>query len=282
MKSSLVFGQCVVAASLSALLAMGCGGDAGAAAPGVGSGGANASGGASSGGGGASGGSLATGGNAGSSAGTGGEAGTASGGAAGAGGSACPSSPSGYGCDPWSVFLYPSDGVVRSAETLRFQMHHDVDLEGNPGDETIAPGHDFAQTLTLGIALTPEVRKFLCTVFVPSPTGSAIDPSASDFLATVNPSVGASLLGTLPNDYVPHPSNVIDICGSGALEQISAPALVSSPTLPDIVLVLPLQPAPSGLVEGTEFSAWLARGILWVDEESELSPEVTATVIAVQ
>jgi hypothetical protein len=43
-----------------------------------------------------------------------------------------------------------------------------------------------------------------------------------------------------------------------------------------------MTPKPQSFVVGTKFSAWVARGVLYVDEESEMSPPITATVTAVQ
>jgi hypothetical protein len=54
------------------------------------------------------------------------------------------------------------------------------------------------------------------------------------------------------------------------------------PALADLALAIPLQPRPRDFIVGTTFSAWLARGILYVDEESELVPALQATVVAIQ
>jgi len=54
------------------------------------------------------------------------------------------------------------------------------------------------------------------------------------------------------------------------------------PVLADVALAVPMTPKPQGFVVGTKFSAWVARGFLYVDEESELSPPIMATVTAVQ
>jgi hypothetical protein len=167
---------------------------------------------------------------------------SATGGAAGAGGE-CPGNPSGYACDAWSVHLYPTNGVRREASQLRFQIRHDPDLEGYPEDIEIAPGHEFVQVLTVN-DLTPAVHDYLCTVLVPD-TGGADRSVAAGFSNTVSPYVGASLLAILPNDYISHPDNVVDM-GAGPLAPIVNPSPVASPTLPDIVLVLPLEPNPTG------------------------------------
>jgi hypothetical protein len=259
----------VVPLALAALGAGACGGESSSDSSQAGTGGTSTSSGGASGAGGESG---ATGGSAGV---------TASGGAAGAGGE-CPGNPSGYACDAWSVHLYPTHGVRRETTELRLQIRHDPDLEGYPTDWEIAPGHEFSQFMTVTIDLTPGVRDYLCSVLVPSTQAEPIDPSLPEFSASVSQYVAASLLSPLPNDYLPHPDNVLDICGAGALTPIVNPGLVTGPTLPDIVLVLPLEPEPTGFQVGQTFWAWLARGILWVDEESELSPAVTVTIVDIQ
>ena len=203
-----------------------------------------------------------------------------------AGGKGCSlaGSPSGYGCDPWSAHLYISRGVAKNGDTLTLNLVHDPDYEGDANDNRIAPGHEYSQQLTVDIPFTAAIRDFLCVAFASAPGGGALDASSPRFLTDVENHPEASLLAGPVFDGTAHVNNIAAVCGTSRLTVVRAPRLVAAgkPVLADIALAVPLKPKPQGFVVGTKFSAWVARGFLFVDEESELSPPVTATVTAVQ
>jgi hypothetical protein len=193
-------------------------------------------------------------------------------------------SPSGYACDAWSTHLYFTDLVTpakRQGATLRLTLQHNPDLEGNTEDMTIPPEHDFSQQLTVDIALTDAVRHYVCAVFTAAATPTSFDASSSTFLTTVDHGWHGLLPDTWPDP--PPLTDLIDICGP-TLPALRAPAFVTDgkPILPAIALAIPLTPSPRQFHAGTTFSAWLARGVLNIDEESELTPALTATVVAVE
>jgi len=202
------------------------------------------------------------------------------------GGSMCTAtSPSGYACDSWSTHLYVTDLAKRQGATLRLTLEHNPDFEGQTNDTTIPPEHDFVQTLTVDLELTDAVRRFVCVVFTAAATPASFDASSPGFLTTVDPGYkGLVAEVALPNS--PSVTDLIDICGS-SLPAVRWPSFVNpsgtnKPSLAAIALAIPLTPSPQQFQVGTTFGAWLARGILNVDEESELSPKLTAKVVAVQ
>ena len=203
-----------------------------------------------------------------------------------AGGKGCSiaGSPSGYGCDPWSAHLYVSRGIARNGNTLRLTVIHDPDYEGNANDIRIAPGHDYYQQLTVEVPFTTAIRDFICVAFTSAPGGAAPDASNARFLTDVENHPESSLLAGPSFDGTAHVNNIAAVCGTSHLTVVRAPRFVATgkPVLADVALAVPLKPKPQGFVVGTKFSAWIARGFLYVDEESELSPPIVATVTAVQ
>lgn len=200
------------------------------------------------------------------------------------GGCSLASSPSGYGCDPWSTHLYVSRGIVKNGNTLRITVIHDPDYEGNDDDVKIAPGHDYYQQLTVDVPFTIAIRDFLCVAFASAPGGGAVDASSPTFLTDVANHPESSLLAGPSFDGTAHVGNIAAICGTSRLAVVVAPQLVTDGkgALADVALAVPMTPKPQSFVVGTKFSAWVARGVLYVDEESEMSPPITATVTAVQ
>jgi len=191
-------------------------------------------------------------------------------------------SPSGYACDPWSVHLYMVETIRRQGGTVRLQVVHNPEYEGGINDMTIPAEHDYSQLLTVDLQLTDAVRQFLCVAFNPHTTPATFDASSPSFSSTVDPSYHGLL--NADSTGMPSVANLIDICGSPTLASVYAPVIATSgrPTLPDVALAIPLQPRPRDFTVGTTFHAWVARGILYVDEESELSPDLSGTVAAVQ
>ena len=204
---------------------------------------------------------------------------------AGAGGAGCSlaGSPSGYGCDPWSVHLYVSRGIAKNGNTLTLTVVHNPDDEGNANDRGVAPGHEFYQQLTVNVPFTTAIRDFICVAFVSAPSG-ALDASSPTFLSDVANHPEFSLLAGPSLDGATHVNNIAAVCGTSQLTAVHAPRLVTTgtPVLADIALAVPMTPKPQGFVVGTKFSAWVARGFLYVDEESEMSPPITAMVTAVR
>jgi hypothetical protein len=228
-----------------------------------------------------SGGDLAAGGDLGGGGGGGGDLAGGDGGAP----QCSAGSPSGYACDPWSTHLYVTDSAQRRGSTLRLQLQHNPDFEGAADDTMIPPAHDYFQQLTVDLELTESVRRFICVVLTAAATPASFDASSPSFFSDVDP----GFHGLVPESFPDPPpvADLIDICGGATLPAARWPALVNpsgdhKPILPAIVLAIPLTPSPRQFQAGTSFGAWLARGVLDVDEESELSPELTATVVAVQ
>jgi hypothetical protein len=198
------------------------------------------------------------------------------------GGPSCSaSSPSGYACDPWSTHLYVTVLAKRQGSTLQLKVLHSPDFEGSVEDEPIPPEHDYGQQLTVDIALTDSVRQFVCVVFTAAATPTSFDASGPTFLTDVDPGWHGLLPETFPNP--PPVADLIDICGP-TLPALRAPSFVTNgkPILPAIALAIPLTPSPRQFQVGTTFGAWLARGVLNIDEESELSPQLTAKVVNVE
>jgi hypothetical protein len=194
------------------------------------------------------------------------------------------SSPSGYGCDPWSAHLYFIRGIARNGNTLRLTVVHDPDYEGNANDIKIPPGHDYFQQLTVDVAFTTAIRDFVCVVFSSAPGDAGLDASSPRFLTEVENHPESSLLAGPILDGTAHVNNIAAVCGTSHLTAVRAPHLVTTgkPVLADLALAVPLTPKPQGFVVGTKFSAWVARGFLYVDEESELSPPGMARVTPVK
>jgi len=191
-------------------------------------------------------------------------------------------SPSGYACDPWSTHLYVAETIKRNGSKLRLLVVHNPDNEGHVDDQAVPPEHDYSQLLTVDVDLTDAVRHFLCVVFTPSATPASFDAASPTFLTDVNHS-GHTLLSDDSNGTA-HVANLTDICGGSTVPGLPWPSIAASgqPALADIALAIPLQPRPRDFTVGTTFSAWLARGILYVDEQSELAPALSGTVVAVQ
>ena len=194
------------------------------------------------------------------------------------------SSPSGYGCDPWSTHLYVSRGIAKNGNTLRLTVIHDPDYEGNANDTRIAPGHDYYQQLTVDIPFTTAIRDFVCVVFASAPGGAAFDASSPTFLTDVTNHPESSLLAGPSFDGAAHVGNIAAICETSRLAAVVAPHLVTEgkTALADVALAVPVMPKPQSFIVGTKFSAWVARGVLYVDEEREMLPPVVATVTAVE
>jgi hypothetical protein len=198
----------------------------------------------------------------------------------------CPltSSPSGYGCDPWSAHLYVSRGIAKNGNTLTLTVVHNPDYKGNGNDIRVAPGHDYYQQLTVDVPFTTAIRDFVCVAFASASRSAALDASTPTFLTDVSNHPESSLLAGAIFDGTAHVNNIAAVCGTSHLTAVGAPHLVTigRPVLADIALAVPMTPKPQGFVVGMTFSAWVARGFLYVDEESEMSPPITATVTAVQ
>lgn len=194
------------------------------------------------------------------------------------------SSPSGYACNPWSAHLYVSRGIAKNGNTLTLTVVHEPDYEGNTNDVRIAPGHKYYQQLTVDIPFTTAIRDFICVAFVSAPGGGALDASSPTFLTDVANHPESSLLARPGLDGTAHVDNIAAVCGTSHLAAVAAPHLVTmgKPVLADVALAVPMTPKPQGFVVGTKFSAWVARGFLYIDEESEMSPPIIATVTAVQ
>jgi hypothetical protein len=193
-------------------------------------------------------------------------------------------SPSGYRCDPWSVHLYVSRGIAKNGNTLTFTVVHNPDYEGNANDIRVAPGHGYYQQFTAEVPFTAAIRDFVCVAFASEPGGAGLDASSPTFLSEVANHPEFSLLAGPVFDGTAHVNNIAAVCGTSHLTAVGAPHLVTlgKPVLADVALAVPMTPKPQGFVVGTKFSAWVARGFLFVDEESEMSPPITATVTAVQ
>jgi len=204
--------------------------------------------------------------------------------AAGNPGCSLASSPSGYGCDPWSTHLYVSRGIAKNGNTLTLTVVHDPDYEGNANDIRIPPGHDYYQQLRVDIPFTTAIRDFICVAFVSAPGGAALDASSPKLLTDVANHPESSLLAGPSFEGTAHVNNVAAVCGTSHLAAVAAPRLVTRgrSILADLALAVPMTPKPQGFVVGTKFSAWVARGFLYVDEESEMSPPIMATVTAIQ
>jgi hypothetical protein len=204
--------------------------------------------------------------------------------AAGDAGCSLASSPSGYGCDPWSAHLYISRGIAKHENTLTLIVVHNPDYEGNANDIRVAPGHDYYQQLTVDVPFTTTIRDFVCVVFASAPGGAALDASTPTFLTDVANHPEFSLLAGPIFDGTAHVNNIAAVCGTSHLTAVRAPHLVTQgmPVLADVALAVSMTPKPQSFVVGTKFSAWVARGFLYVDEESEMSPPIMATVTAVQ
>jgi hypothetical protein len=193
-------------------------------------------------------------------------------------------SPSGYGCDPWSAHLYVSRGIAKHGNTLTLTVVRDPDYEGNANDIRVPPGHDYHQQLTVDVPFTTAIRDFVCVAFVSAPGGAALDASSPTFLTHVANHPEFSLLVGPIFDGTAHVNNIAAVCGTSRLTTVWAPHLVTQgmPVLADVALAVPMTPKPQGFVVGTKFSAWVARGFLYVDEESEMSPPIRVTVKAEQ
>jgi hypothetical protein len=188
-------------------------------------------------------------------------------------------SPSGYACDPWSTHLYVTNLAKRQGSSLRLDLMHSPEYEGHTDDMTIPPEHNYFQVLTVDLELTDAVRHFLCIAFAPTATPASFDASSPSF----STDVAAGEHDLLHDDAsgTRHVANLIDICGSPTLASVLAPTLATGgPVLPDVVVAIPLAPKPLDFTVGTEFHGWLARGVLYVDEDRELSPDVTLRVVA--
>jgi hypothetical protein len=171
--------------------------------------------------------------------------------------------------------------VGLEAAKLRLLLVHDPDNEGHQEDATVPPPHDYWQQLTVDVELTEAVRGFACVVFTPGPTPATFDAASPAFLTDV--AYSPHTLLSDDGSGTAHVANLIQICGSNSIAGLQRPAIApTGPALADLALAIPLVPAPRGFTIGTTFSAWLARGILYVDEESELVPALQATVVAVQ
>jgi hypothetical protein len=194
------------------------------------------------------------------------------------------SSPSGYGCDPWSAHLYVSRGIAKHGNTLTLTVVHDPDYEGNANDIRVPPGHGYHQQLTVDVPFTTAIRDFVCVAFASAPGGGAVDASSPTFLTHVANHPESSLLAGPSFDGTAHVNNIAAVCGTSHLTTVGAPHLVTQgmPVLADVALAVPMTPKPQGFVVGTKFSAWVARGFLYVDEESEMSPPIRVTVKAEQ
>jgi hypothetical protein len=72
------------------------------------------------------------------------------------------SSPSSYGCDPWSARLYISRGITKRGNTLMLTVVRNPDDEGNADDIMVAPGHDY-QHLTVDVPLKTAIRDLTVT-----------------------------------------------------------------------------------------------------------------------
>jgi hypothetical protein len=201
------------------------------------------------------------------------------------GGGMCadPTSPSGYKCDAWGVHLYLARFVSASATTLRLQLLHDpAQAEGNPSDDTWPLEHDFYQLATVDFPIDDALKSFLCVAFARTtpPNSYPIDANLENFYLSTN-SLVITPQGTK------RWQNVSDLCGGGSLPALLKPELlmgqfVGSPALPDVAVMIPLQPDARLLTVGAKVTGWLGRGILGADEDRELVPTIHGTVIEVQ
>jgi hypothetical protein len=190
-------------------------------------------------------------------------------------------SPSGYACDPWSTHLYFTYTTKRQGSSLRLDLAHNPEYEGQADDMTIPPEHDYSQVLTVDLELTDAVRHFLCIAFAPTATPATFDASRPSFSTDV--AAGEHDLSRDDTSGARHLANLIDICGSPMLPSVLAPTLaMGGPVLPDVAVAIPLVPRPLDFTVGTVFHGWLARGVLYKDEDRELSPDVTLRVVAIQ
>ena len=190
-------------------------------------------------------------------------------------------SPSGYQCDPWSTHLLVLTGVKRAGDKLTLSVTHDPDFEG-PADENMPPppAHNFYENLTFELAITPAIRDYLCVIFTKAGGGAPIDSAAAGFVDSVDAHVWASLLSDGSNDNTAHVANIASVCGSSKLTPVAAPAIVmTKPVLPDVALMIGLTPDLQQLKVGDTATAYLARGFLYVDEESELSPAISLKMV---
>jgi hypothetical protein len=178
--------------------------------------------------------------------------------------------------------LYVAAGIKRQGTNLHLTLIHDPDNEGSSSDTQVPPEHQFYQSLTVDLPLTPEIRGFLCAVFTSGPTPSSFDASNPTFLTSVNYSNHTLL--SADGGGTAQVSNLTDICGTSKLPAIQAPRVTPDgrPALIDVAMAIPLEPKPTGFIAGMTIHGWLARGVLYVDEESELVPQLSATVVTVQ
>jgi hypothetical protein len=74
-------------------------------------------------------------------------------------------------------------------------------------------------------------------------------------------------------------TNIAAVCGMSHLRAVGPPHVV---TMGMPVVAVPMTPGPQGFVVGTKSSHWVEHGFLYLDDESEMSPSIVATVTAVQ
>jgi hypothetical protein len=190
-------------------------------------------------------------------------------------------SPSGYGCDPWSVHTYVMTGAQRTGQALRLSLMHDPDYEGSINDINVPSEHQYLQYLTVDVPYGSSAQQFLCIVFA-----NATPPDQYPIDSSLTTSVdyqSFTLLNVLSPDGQPHVANVLDLCG-GSLPAVISPRItgLSKATMPDVALMIPLAPSPRAFTVGTTFKAWLGRGVMYRDEDKELVPVAEATVVTVQ
>jgi hypothetical protein len=79
-------------------------------------------------------------------------------------------------------------------------------------------------------------------------------------------------------------NNIAAVGGSSHVAAVESPHLVTmgTPVLGDVALVVLMTPKPEGFVVGTKFSDWAEHGFLHVDEGSQMSLPLWATVKAEQ
>jgi hypothetical protein len=75
--------------------------------------------------------------------------------------------------------------------------------------------------------------------------------------------------------------NVSDLCRVASLPVVVTPNLVTQAQLPDVAVMIPLLPDAHGFAVGDQVSGWLARGVLFKDEDRELVPVIHGTVVNV-
>ena len=80
-------------------------------------------------------------------------------------------------------------------------------------------------------------------------------------------------------DGTAYVNNIAAVGGTSHVTAAGAPHLV---TVGMPVLVVPMTPGPQGFVVGTKSSHWVEHAFLHVDDESEMSLSIVATVTAVQ